>query len=129
MLIYLLSCNWRWFLTGTDSNAKCAQLALSNQLQELEATLKKFNLWQYNKLSVAQVTNPFGVGQISFSQWLQFIYLPKMRLLITSGQTVPVANITPYAEEVLAGHEARTALLRILASLDNLSAKCHEPVL
>jgi len=98
-------------------------------LQELEATLKKFNLWQNNKLSVERVSNPFGVGEISFEQWLQFIYLPKMRLLIKSGQTVPVANITPYAEEVLAGHEARTVLLRILASLDNLSAMCHEAVL
>ncbi|BDX07625.1 YqcC family protein [Planctobacterium marinum] len=94
-------------------------------LQELEATLRKFKLWQQNSIAIEQVTSPFGIGQIQFTEWLQFIYLPKMKSLVGAGVGIPKAEITPYAEEVLPSGEGREALLVCIKKLDNLSITAH----
>ena len=94
-------------------------------LHELEATLLKFKFWQQNSIAVEQVTTPFGVGQIQFTEWLQFIYLPKMKTLLQKGAAIPKAEITPYAEEALPQVEGRNELLKCTLKLDNLSARAH----
>ena len=67
------------------------------------------------------MTNPFGVNQISLAQWLQFIYLPRMKALIMAGQGIPVSEILPYAEQVLRLQPGETELLNCIAKLDTLS--------
>lgn len=96
------------------------------QLHKLESTMRKFNLWQQDPIAIDSITNPFGVGQISFVQWLQFVYLPRMSDIVDSKLAIPSACMMPYAQEVLTDGEADSALLTCIKSLDNLSSKANE---
>lgn len=94
-------------------------------LLELEATLQNFKFWQENSISIEDVTTPFGVGQIEFVEWLQFIYIPKMMGLVQSQAALPKAEIYPYAETVMPDTRGREELLQCIKKLDQLSAVAH----
>ena len=83
--------------------------------------MRKFKYWQAQSPDLSLVTNPFGVNQISLAQWLQFIYLPRMRALLHADQGIPVSEILPYAEQVLQQHPGESELLRCIAKLDALT--------
>ncbi|MEZ5436402.1 MAG: YqcC family protein [Pseudomonadales bacterium] len=58
---------------------------------------------------------PFAVDTLDFHQWLQFIFLPRMRDLIDTRSTLPMqSNITAMAEVVWADnlHHSHRAVLR-----------------
>ena len=103
-----------------QGQSKRMQLFLT-QLDQLEAILVKFKYWQANPLNIRHVDAPFGIGQISFVQWLQFIYLPQMRQILASGQAIPASQIVPYAEEALTDPLGRAEILAQLSRLDTLS--------
>lgn len=106
-------------------NAMDIHLYFANQLRELESIMRKFNLWQQDPIAIDSITNPFGAGQISFMQWLQFVYLPRMYEITHSKVAIPAACIKPYAQEVLTDGEADAALLVCIESLDKLSSKAN----
>jgi len=71
-------------------------------LEELTLALKSLNLWQTQVPSnVALSSNsPFCCDTLSFEQWLQFIFIPKISHMINHGQTLPnKIALTPMAEE------------------------------
>ncbi|MPW27425.1 YqcC family protein [Agarivorans sp. B2Z047] len=73
-------------------------------LLELEQCLKQANSWQ-NTLPSNELlasTQPFCIDTLSLPQWLQFIFIPKMRELIELGAPLPQkVEISPYAEEAV----------------------------
>lgn len=93
-----------------------------NQLEQLETLLRNFKHWCSTSPDLSLVTNPFGVNQISLYEWLQFIYLPRMRSLLALGQVIPKSEIHPYAEQVIDGHNGADAILDCIKTLDSLSA-------
>ncbi len=71
-------------------------------LEELMLVLKSLNLWQTQApSSVALSSNsPFCCDTLSFEQWLQFIFIPKISQMISLGQALPnKIALTPMAEE------------------------------
>ena len=95
------------------------QQAFLKELSNLETALKKFKYWGADKpeFDPNDVVTPFGVGTITLYQWLQYIYLPKMRELVEANHPLPKAEISPYAEEVLEKQGA-TDLLSIIRRLE-----------
>ena len=83
----------------------------------------KFKYWQAQSPDLSQITNPFGVNQISIFQWLQFIYLPGLKGLIEVGNDIPHSEILPYAQEVITHHDGASELLSCIAKLDTLTAR------
>jgi len=76
---------------------KCSTLLI-----ELEQHLKRLDLWAETSPSPEQLTStqPFAVDTLSFEQWLQFIFIPKMTMLVNSqGQLPSAMSIHPMAEE------------------------------
>lgn len=92
------------------------------QLQQIEGCLKQAQCWRDNPPPAQALasTQPFCIDTLSFSQWLQFVLLPKMHHLIENDLPLPgVVAISPYAEEALK-HEPFDAdeLLAVLKSFD-----------
>lgn len=75
---------------------------LEDLLKQLACELKAVELWQALPPSDAALSSsaPFCYDTLSFQQWLQFIFIPKMIQLITSAQPLPrKIALTPMAEE------------------------------
>ncbi|WP_221076678.1 YqcC family protein [Agarivorans aestuarii] len=73
-------------------------------LSQLEQCLKQTNNWQNTAPSTEQLASsqPFCIDTLTLPQWLQFIFIPKMRELIELGAPLPQkVEISPYAEEAI----------------------------
>lgn len=71
-------------------------------LDALACELKSQSLWQAKPPSTAELNSsaPFCCDTLAFEQWLQFIFIPKLTLMIHQQQTLPsTISLTPMAEE------------------------------
>lgn len=93
-------------------------------LLELEAEMRKLDWWQEEKPPAEALASqqPFCVDQLTFEQWLQWIFLPRMHDIIESNKPLPSQSaIFEYAEECLRHHGNQTAhLLALLKRFDEL---------
>ena len=100
--------------------------AISAKLQELEDELKALTLWGGEKQrpheKLAKPLGPFGVGEIEFHQWLEYVLLPNFRQLIAEEQALPeFMAVHPYAIEYYRNHWSQyRKLISILKELDQL---------
>ena len=69
-------------------------------------------------------TVPFAVDTLSFEQWLQWIFLPRMKIIIELGHPLPSASgILIMAETVFVDRPEQSRVLRrLLAEFDQLIA-------
>jgi len=85
------------------------------------------NLWQSNKPSAAALasTQPFCIDTLSFPQWLQFIFLPRMQAIIETGAALPSkCGIAPLAEEYFKTQpDDPQRLIHLLITVDQLLAQ------
>ena len=92
-------------------------------LNELECALKAEKLWQSQAPTQEALLSsaPFCCDTLSFSQWLQFIFIEKMRLMIAAKVPLPTSMaLLPMAEQSWSGEpENYTQLLTIVAQLDD----------
>jgi uncharacterized protein YqcC (DUF446 family) len=65
---------------------------------------------------------PFCVDTLAFEQWLQWIFLPRMKHLLESDATLPEAcGIQPMAEQVYGGRRKQAqGLVKLLGDFDQL---------
>lgn len=80
-------------------------LAIASLLMDIEMELRKLNLWAAEMPSAEALasTQPFAVDVLTFPQWLQFIFLPRMQYLLEQQLPLPVnCGIAPMAEEYFA---------------------------
>jgi uncharacterized protein YqcC (DUF446 family) len=64
---------------------------IAKKIAEIEAEMKKIRLWQDEDLPAEKYENPgfFGIGSMSFVQWLQFIFIPTVKRTMASGEEFP----------------------------------------
>ena len=77
-------------------------IALAEILIDLEKELRELRLWEAESPSAEALTSvqPFAVDTLSFSQWLQFIFIPRLYDLIEARDALPVnCGVAPMAEE------------------------------
>ncbi len=88
---------------------------------KLEQSLRDARLWSCSTPSATalQSTLPFSVDVLSFEQWLQFIFIPKMSELLSSGSTLP-ENVTllPMAEQSLVATKNRDGVIEVIKQID-----------
>lgn len=92
--------------------------AIADQLLLIEQALRQSGEWQEQSPSPAALASqePFSVDTLSFEQWLQWIFLPRMKLIIEDGLPLPsTSGILAMAEMVYAsrpgqGHALMTSL-------------------
>ena len=107
---------------------------IADVLLEVEATLRTHGKWEKkspgnNELASAQ---PFCMDTLRFEQWLQWVFLPRMRSTIEHTRPLPdKSGIFAYAEEYLHKKDPSTSdLLTLIKRFDDLitlqsSAKKH----
>lgn len=89
---------------------------------ELEAELRRQGLWSEQRPSdeALSSTQPFAVDTLTFTEWLQFIFVPKMEYLLNHSFPLPKGcHIKPMAEEALKDIEVDVQkLLEIIEHID-----------
>ncbi len=116
------------------SNGSAAEMPLpvyiASALMDLEAVMRAAALWESEAppSSALLSQQPFCVDTLLLPQWLQFVFIPRMRELIDTGATLPDScAIAPMVEEYGRGRGLRLielvlVLERIDAALSNAAA-------
>ncbi|MBV7317323.1 YqcC family protein [Shewanella sp. NIFS-20-20] len=90
-------------------------------LQQLQALLTDVGLWQQQPIEASALASsaPFACDTMTFAQWLQFIFVPRMNLLIEQGQGLPgTMALAPMAEHLWQGQDDKQALIAFLQQFD-----------
>ena len=93
------------------------QIKLAQIIHELQGV----GLWSANAPSDKAMASiaPFACDLMSFEQWLQFIFIPRMQALIDAGQPLPSQiAIAPMAEHVWSEQATLAPLIGVLNELD-----------
>ncbi len=93
-------------------------------LDALEAELRRLDCWEASPPPADALASPlpFAHDRLTFTQWLQWLFLPRLRTLLASGARLPArSGIAPMAEVSLAdsGLDA-AALVALLRRIDGL---------
>ncbi|GLP96729.1 YqcC family protein [Paraferrimonas sedimenticola] len=92
-------------------------------LIDIESQLKSLSLWSEQLPSEQALSSqqPFCVDTLAFEQWLQFVFLPRMTQMVTSGQIPPhKSGLAAMAEVVYRERFDTDALVSLLKSFDEL---------
>ena len=100
---------------------------INTLLNNLVFELKSLNLWQISQPSAAELSSsaPFCVDTLTFEQWLQFIFIPKITMMINQQQALPTKiALTPMAEEAFK-HLSMSAkpLIDVIQKIDRALAE------
>lgn len=77
-------------------------IAVAEVLIDIEKELRELHLWDSEMISEEALDSeqPFAVDTMTFPQWLQFIFLPRMYFIIEQQLQLPGScGISPMAEE------------------------------
>jgi len=98
--------------------------ALAEQLLLTARELRVQGWWQAQAPSLDALSSeqPFCVDTLAFEQWLQWIFLPRMKQLLEAGAVLPsVSGIQPMAEQVYGGQLKKAGqLIKLLGEFDQL---------
>lgn len=91
--------------------------AIAEHLLLIERELRVQGWWREQPPSAEDLASvePFCVDTLDFEQWLQFIFLPRMKQILEQDLALPSASgILAMAEMVYADRAAQSAGLRVL---------------
>lgn len=95
-------------------------------LQQLEQALTTAELWATEAPSQEAMasTAPFCCDKMSFENWLQFIFIPKMTVLITMQSPLPEKiSLLPMAEETMESGAKTAEVFAVIGAIDKLLGK------
>ncbi|RMO75178.1 YqcC family protein [Pseudomonas syringae group genomosp. 3] len=97
---------------------------VAEQLLLIERELRALGWWDATPPSEQALASqePFSVDTLEFAQWLQWIFLPRMKIILENDLPLPNASgILEMAEMVYAGRQGGARLLQQhLARFDQL---------
>lgn len=106
----------------TKSDDPIGQIA--DCLLNIEMALRQLGLWESGPPpeGALQSVQPFCIDTLEFTQWLQFVFVARMKEIIENDYPLPSASgIAPMAEEYFRGRsQSGSALVRELAEIDRL---------
>ncbi|MGF1732964.1 YqcC family protein [Photobacterium kasasachensis] len=92
-------------------------------LERLESVMREAGGWESNSPDAAALasTEPFAIDTLSCSQWLQWIFIPRMKQLVAQNAALPTQfEISPYVEEAMKDQQGSMAVLTVTRELDHL---------
>lgn len=97
---------------------------IADVILEVEANLRIHGKWDENPPPGSALTSPepFCIDTLKFEQWLQWIFLPRMKQVIEQQKPFPQkSGIYEYAQDTLPGRAPGTpGLLRLIKRFDDL---------
>ncbi len=106
-----------------EQSVMTTSLSLTVLLKQLTEQLQHHGHWQTAtpSLSALASTEPFAIDTLSSTEWLQWIFIPKMFILIENGHPLPKEfSIAPYIEEALKNQKGTTEIIGICQNIDKL---------
>lgn len=104
-------------LPGQDTYDRLAEL-----MAEMETILKSAGVWDEEPPPTRALESgqPFCFDTLSFTQWLQWVFIPRVRRLVADREPLPPhSDIVPYAEERLEPeHPVTRRILATVAAFD-----------
>ena len=100
-----------------------SHIEVETLLQRLETVLRDANLWSTSRPSNAAMlsTAPFACDHMAFEQWLQFIFIPKLRQCVQLNHVLPnKMALYPMGQECFIDQAQRDEVLPVLAQIDLL---------
>jgi len=99
---------------------------IADVLLEVEANIRTSGRWEQEPPHRRDLssTQPFCVDTLRFEQWLQWIFLPRMKQIIEQKKPLPRSSgIYVYAHESLRNNDFSTSrLLKLIKRFDDLIA-------
>ncbi len=90
----------------------------------LEAEMRRLELWSRERPSDEALASmqPFCIDTLSFPEWLQFIFLERVRIIVQEEAALPAnSDIVPLAEEYFrASEENYGDIISLLGRFDRL---------
>ena len=77
-------------------------IAIAEILIDVEKELRDLRLWEFETPSEEALasTQPFAIDTLNFPQWLQFIFIPRLYMMVEQRMPLPtVSGVKPMAEE------------------------------
>lgn len=74
---------------------------LADLVLDIEAEMRRIHLWESERPSEEALSSlvPFCHDTMAFHQWLQWVFLPKMKTVVETEEDFPASSdITPLAE-------------------------------
>ena len=95
-------------------------------LNDIQKVMSKVGAWQTIPPAPEKLMSvePFSIDTLSFVEWLQWIYIARLRAIIDAGGQLPSgAQVYPYAVEALKGDTSSIpGLLNLIQQLDEAMA-------
>ncbi|WMN59769.1 YqcC family protein [Pseudoalteromonas xiamenensis] len=99
---------------------------IADLLVALQLAMHEENLWQSAPLSHSAYNSsaPFCCDTMTFGQWLQFVFIPKMNELIKSEQALPTQlSLLPMLEVSYPNSQKLSSVYSVITRLDTLFTK------
>jgi len=107
----------------SSDSEEALRAELSGLVDELERVLKRLDYWEPGPTQAVlrESIQPFSFDTLSFPQWLQWQFIPRMRSVLRGGAPLPGASaIYPYAEVCLEGASTDVSeLLELIERVDS----------
>ncbi|WP_224371038.1 YqcC family protein [Hyalangium versicolor] len=97
----------------------------AQKIAAIEAEMKAIGVWSAEPLpeSAYRFQRAFAADTMSFTQWLQFILIPRVRTIIEQGEDFPQgSNIGAQATREFAGYDRAARLTTLVSEFDALFA-------
>ena len=100
------------------------QNRIADVLLQVEATLRTSGKWDESRPSSSELASkqPFCMDTLAFEQWLQWVFLPRIKNALEETKPLPVrSSIFVYAQECLHKNDQYTgSLLKLIKTFDEL---------
>jgi uncharacterized protein YqcC (DUF446 family) len=96
--------------------------AVLSQIASIEAEMRCIGFWQAEPLKPEQYqfTEAFAMDTMAFSQWLQFIFIPRVKDSATSGKFPSKSQVGAQAVREFDGLHEASRLVTLLSEFDML---------
>lgn len=92
-------------------------------LERLETVMREERLWeeQAPEPQALASTQPFAIDTLTCCQWLQWVFIPRMKQLVELNAPLPAQfEISPYVEEAMKEQPGSGAVLSVTREFDHL---------
>ncbi|HTD24553.1 MAG TPA: YqcC family protein [Terriglobales bacterium] len=98
------------------------QQNVARYADDIEAEMRRIGFWQSEPLRPEQLefTQAFAMDTMTYAQWLQFIFLPRVREAVASNQFPSSSSVGTQAVREFDGAPDADRLITLLSEFDGL---------
>jgi uncharacterized protein YqcC (DUF446 family) len=103
----------------------CSHKEVETLIIKLEQSLRDAMLWSSSAPSVEALQSklPFAIDSMSFEQWLQFVFIPKMTDIVNLETLMPQSiELLPMAEQSLGTADNHSEYMKVIKQIDLIFA-------